>query len=376
VDGHQAHVGSPRRLRAVPALAALPGAAPPSAGSPLLPAGSAQRAVLSAVGADDASPRVPALDALLRDVDGLRLALRADLALAATALHADEPELAAWLVGAESDRVHSFAAQSLHRLRELETAPSAEAVPPFLPTQRRGEDPPAAPRRRAPLRRVLAAAPFVAVASAVLLLVLGGLPTHPTAPPLQAAPAGSTSTLASYAVLARLTAANAPADQVRAAAVQLHASLAPLLAGAGTDPQALRQALDLLRAEQRALSSTGEHGQLGAVLLASRQLAHLLSASLQRVERAVSARVPAPLSSTAAPRPAVRRHAATAAPATPVSTRPSRRPARPAAHPRPTTGPAAPSRPSAGPTQAPAAPAGPATPPAPILPTPPAGLGG
>lgn len=115
--------------------------------------------------------RVPALAALLGEVDRLRRTLRADLTLAATAAEAGEPALAVFLLDpAETgphDRLDTFEQRALAHLHRLEQDEHVQTAPV---------------RRRA--HRVLPATPLVAAAAALFGFLAGvgtdHLPGEPT----------------------------------------------------------------------------------------------------------------------------------------------------------------------------------------------------
>lgn len=279
------------------------------------------------------APRVAALDALLREVDDLRLTLETDLTLAAAAVESGATGLAGELVDGDLGQLHAFEARALHHLDRLAAGEVVVA------------------RRRRRRRVRLATAPL-AGAAAALVAVLGLLPgaTSAEAPPQTAA-------MSSWAHLTRLAGTDAPPSQLRVAAMQWHAEVADLVARAALDPAAARQALVLLQAEQEVLSRH-DPDAVEAILAQSRALADRLRAALPPVAAApvrtvVSAipRVPLPVVvvPTSAPRPqSSRARAATASPS------PAPAKASPTASPVPTPEPTA-SRPapSASPTPSP-----------------------
>ena len=209
-------------------------------------------------------PRVGALDALLREVDGLRLTLETDLSLAASAVEAGAPEIAADIIESDRTGLQAFELRALDHLASL------------------SEDEPAARRRR---RLRVPAAPFVA-AAAVVGFLLGVVP-H-TATPQGDLPQ---STVAATSSLTRLTdaAANGSTGDVVDAAFELHEQLATVVALAKTDPAAAKAALALLSAERAVLEQSGDSAAVRAVLAQSSQLTRLI---LQALPAAVRTTVP------------------------------------------------------------------------------------
>lgn len=178
-------------------------------------------------------PRDPALDALLREVDVLRGALRSDLTLAATAAGAGEDHLAAWLLSQEDERVAAFEERVLVHLAAVDLEPVATV---------------------ARKRRVLMgpAAPIVAAAAAVIGFVVGVVPERVTT----TSPSTSAAAMESFADVSRLTRTDASPAEVSAAADRLYADIAELVESAASDPAAAEQALLLLESGTLMLSSS------------------------------------------------------------------------------------------------------------------------
>lgn len=268
--------GSDRRLRAVPA-----GEPAPETAASLLPG----------------APRVGALDALLRDLDGLRLSLETDLDAVADAVAAGAPRQAGELIDGDRAALAAFEQRALGHLAELAAAP-------------------AAPRRRR-RRGLLPAAPFVAAAaligfvSGVVPSRLGGEPSSPTLNVSNAA-------ASSYVRLTELANGGASAGQVRAAALDLHADLAPLIARASTDPVAAEQALAMLSDEQLVLTRSGSRADLLDVLQQSqaltRRLVAILPSGARRTTPTAPRRVVLP-AATASPTRTTSKPAASSSPA-------------------------------------------------------------
>lgn len=188
-------------------------------------------------------PRVGALDALLREIDSLRLTLETDLTLAAAAVESGAPQVAVDIIDGDRDGVRGFEQRALGHLSEL-----------------------ARPRRRFRVP----AAPFVA-AAAVAGFVLGVVP-HTTPAPTDAQTVSADSATESLNQLTT-AASNGETDEAILAANRMHAQLLAVVAQAKTDPAAAQQALALLRAEQFVLANAGTHSvALTQALAASRQL--------------------------------------------------------------------------------------------------------
>ncbi|HTL22656.1 MAG TPA: hypothetical protein VL281_01360 [Mycobacteriales bacterium] len=248
-------------------------------------------------------PRVEALDALLREVDDLRLTLETDLSLAASAVESGEPGVAADILGADRAALHAFEDRALAHLGELDS-----------------------PRRQRIWAQVHAA-PIVAAAALVGVLV--GVVPHTLGP----GPDSSTRNVAASDSLQRLQelAENGSADEVRAASAQLHLQLAGVVANAKYDPAAAQTALLLLTYEQSAIVRSGDSGALADVLRQSQALAAAIVAALPRSARTSIPRLapvvveptqsPAPKPSpSASPKP---KPSATASPAPSPSSSPT-----------------------------------------------------
>ena len=206
---------------------------------PVLPAGrESAESVLPDV------PRVGALDALLREVDSLRLTLETDLTLAAAAVEHGSPQVAIDIIDSDRDGLRGFESRALEHVADL-----------------------ARPKRR--LR--VPAAPFIA-AAAVAGFVLGVVP-HTTTP-TQTDTTNASSDSATESLNQLTTAAsNGETGAAILAANRMHAQLLAVIARAKTDPLAAREALELLRAEQFVLSNAGtDSAALTQALAASRQL--------------------------------------------------------------------------------------------------------
>lgn len=246
-----------RRLRAVPADAV------PETAATVLPG----------------SPRVAALDALLREVDSLRLSLETDLDAAADAVEAGDVSLAQDLIESDLDSVRGFENRALGHLSELAAGRA-----------RAGEG-----RRwwsRVPV------APFVAAAALVGFLV-GIVPNDLTPAPTDTV----TSTVSAdsrLGALTQLAASGASASQIQAASDQLHAELGRLIDAAKNDPEVARQVLAWLNAERRVLESSGDTSTIAALLRQSDALSRRVTA-VARPAVAVPVAAPAPSPTKPAP---------------------------------------------------------------------------
>jgi hypothetical protein len=214
------------------------------------------------------TPRVPDLSELLADIDALRLTLQTDLTLAAAALEAGADQLAGELVDGDLSEVRAFSARADRHLAALadDDAPAAPA-----------EEPEVVPLR--PRRRVLAAAPLVVAAAALLGFVAGVVPERVTEQP----PSTMTSaTLASYE-LNRLVSEGATDEQLRRVAEELNDELAALVAQAANDPVAAQQAMSLLQQTTAVLASQGDSNVLRGVMAEARMLRERLREALPAV---------------------------------------------------------------------------------------------
>jgi len=267
-------------------------------------------------------PRVIGLDALLRELDGLRRTLETDLSLAASAVDAQAMTLARDIIAGGQAELRVFEDRALGYLSTLPgTAPSpatsrpaAVRVPAGVRVQVPGpvavairvpvavqapvavSAPVAFPR---PRRRLVPAAPLIA-AAALVALASGVLPHHVAVGGTPSAPARSAAAMSSYERLATLARDGGSADQVRAAARALHDELAPLVARAASHPAAAEQALALLGSEQDLLRGSGHRRELLGVLLQAQQLAQRLAAALAPPppQRVIPAAAPAATTAT------------------------------------------------------------------------------
>lgn len=250
----------------------------------------------SGAAAGGPTPRVADLDALLRDLDALRLSVSTDLSLAAAALDAGSPEVAASVIDSDRATLLAFEQRALRHLERLtaqadaaaaEPGEPAPAVVPVVPT----------PRRRSRASRLLVpAGPLLAVAAAILGVLGGVVPSTADTSPATA-PASTSTAVASYAELTRLTLDGGDADEVRRAAEQLHDELESIVAQAGSDPVAAQEALALLESETLVLDSSADRDALTQVIAEARAMVARLKASLPpapRTPRAPAAPVSTP----------------------------------------------------------------------------------
>ncbi|MBK5305356.1 MAG: hypothetical protein JJD92_01565 [Frankiaceae bacterium] len=289
-------------------------------------------------------PRIAELSALLREVDDLRSTMRRDLTLAATAAQAGADDLAGWLLLGEAGEVRAFEGRALAHLSALETssagsdAPLADEPAAVIP----------APRRRV---RMMPAAPLVAAAAALVGFLTGAVPGP--GGPATTSPNTSNAAL-SYAQLTHLAATGASAGRISAAAERFHADLAPLVASAGSNPEAAQRAIELLQSERAVIAGEADSPALRAVLAQADLLVRRLRATLpgRRVRPVVP---PAPVATRDDSRPAS--GAPKSSPTPKASPSPSPK-ASPKASPSPS-----PSQTSSSPSPSPSATEGPLGPP-------------
>jgi hypothetical protein len=229
-------------------------------------------------------PRVGALDALLREVDGLRLSLETDLTLAAAAVEGGAPQMAIEIIDNDLDGLRAFESRALDHLSDL-------AHP--------AQDQPASRRWWSHVP----AAPFVAAAAVGFLL--GVVPHTGGATPgqISASPASASQSLANLTRLA----ADGQTSQVRDAASTLHSQLMVLIDQAGSNPNAAKQGLLLLASERAVIAQSGDSQALRDVLAASNSLSNLILNALPAAVRTfaptappVAVAVPSPTPSTRA----------------------------------------------------------------------------
>jgi hypothetical protein len=195
---------------------------------------------------------VEELDALLRQVDDLRLTLETDLSLAAAALEAGVPELALDVVDSDRAELAAFEQHALHQLADLSRHRRRSWVP--------------------------AHAASIAVAAGLVGLLAGVLPQalaprQPDALPVSAAATESLERLQDLAL-------NGDANDIREASAELHAQLAAVVDQAHSDPAAAQTALLLLSYEQNAIARSSDRGALRDVLRQSQALARRIRAAL------------------------------------------------------------------------------------------------
>jgi hypothetical protein len=89
----------------------------------------------------------------------------------------------------------------------------------------------------------------------------------------------------SYAQLAHLAASGANANDISEAAERFHADLAPLVADAGSNPDAAKRAIELLQSERAVIAGQADSPALRAVLAQADLLVRRLRATLPRPTR-------------------------------------------------------------------------------------------
>ena len=265
------------------------------------------------------APRVGSLDALLREVGSLRLTLETDLSLAAAAVEAGHPGVAAEILGSDRASLGQFEASALGHLHALDRVPDA-------PAARRSA--------RASLTPLLATAAALALAFGFAPQVL-----HQDQNVLDAAAASAQTSLDQLQDFA----AEGNTVQVRVAAASLHAQLVDAIATADSDPASAQQALLLLSYERDAIAQSGNSAALHDILVQSVALANRIRAAMparlrNNVPKApvVVLAEPSPTSSTK-PKPTATASASPAAkPSATASPTPSAKPtATPSSSPSP-----------------------------------------
>lgn len=227
-------------------------------------------------------PRVGALDALLHELDGLRLTLETDLTLAAAAVESGQPAMAVDIIDSDRDGLRAFEGRALGHLERLATPHRRFRVP---------------------------AAPFVAAAAVAGFLV--GVVPHLSGPAQDNTTNVSSSSPAQSLQLLEEATNSGDTAQALDAANQLHGQLTPILLQAKTDPAAAAQALALLQQEQQLLAGAPDASALLDVLQTSRQLASTLRSLLRTVPKpaapvvvAAPQTTPQPTSAPASAKPA------------------------------------------------------------------------
>jgi hypothetical protein len=204
-------------------------------------------------------PRVEALDAFLREVDGLRLTLETDLTLAAAAVESGIPKMASEILESDRDALRRFEERALGHLAELDTPAPRRSV-----------------WKQAHAAPIVAAAALVGVLAGVVPQVVGPSGVNPT-------------TVAASDSLERLQelAEQGDSAQVRAASAELHRQLASVVANASADPAAAQTALLLLTYEQSAIVRSGDKA-LADVLRQSQALSRAIVAQLPAAARSLA----------------------------------------------------------------------------------------
>ena len=206
--------------------------------------------------------------ALLGELSELRLGLVTDLGLVAAAVEMDAEAVAIDVLDGRSHDLARFDAR---------------------PTPHRG-------------RVLLLAAPALATAAALAAVLLGVLPVGGSHGPTRP----TTTAAASFddLFLPHDATATGPPD-VQAAALELHADITRIMAGAGSDPQAAMAALQQLAVAASAIDRTGRPTELDSVIAEAQRLITALQAQVAAVAvRATSVpalREPLPLPGPPAP---------------------------------------------------------------------------
>lgn len=299
------------------------------------------------------TPRVADLSALLADIDALRTSLQTDLTLAAAALEAGADEIAADLVDSDLGEVRAFSARAAERLGSLAgldapehgDAAGSDEVP---------ADEPVVPLRSR--RRVLAGAPLLVAAAALLGFVAGVVPERAAEPQPPAAMASAA--MATSFELSRLADAGASPEQLREVAEELNDELAALVARAASDPAAAEQAMILLQTTTEVLARQGDTSVLRDVMAQARALRQQLTQALPPAPQRPGTRSVRPVRPVVVPalprtEPEQRRDAGPQSPAPRPSPKPTAAPKpTPSAEPTPTATPT-PAEPSPRSSQSP-----------------------
>jgi hypothetical protein len=268
--------------------------------------------------------RVGELDALLREVDGLRLTLETDLTLVAAAVEAGNSAIAVDVVDSSRESLRGFESKALGHLTELASTPKASRW------------------------AKLSAAPFAA-AAAIVALLIGVVPnTLDRSGDLSPTAVSAQSSLAKLETLA----AQGQTNQVRSTARTLHDQINALVADS-EDPQAAHHALLLLSYEQLAIVQSGDEAKLRDVLADAHAIATRIRSQLPRELRTVVPRppavvVPPPAKPTTQPAPKRSVRPRSTSPASPAATTQPAPSAKPTPSPKPT--PTATASPSPSPT--------------------------
>lgn len=245
-------------------------------------------------------PRVASLDALLREVDGLRLSLETDLTLAAAAVEAGQLGVALDIIDSDREGLIRFEHAALGHLSDLDEA-RGDAIVPI----------------RSRIGSTLA--PILATAAA-LALAFGFAPQV-----FNGTEGVDTSTVAAQSRLDQLQgfAAQGNTSQVRATAQALHAQLVDAIANAGTDPEGAQQALLLLSYERDAITASGDGVALHDILVQSVALANRIRAALPAQLRKTVPQAPVVVVAQPSPSPS---SSPKASPTTSPSPKPSPKP--------------------------------------------------
>lgn len=276
---------------------------------------------------EPSSPPDARITALLSEISELRLSAATHLTVAAAAMDAGRPDIAAELIDAQQRDVARLRLRAEELLVvEGETAEQARrsvahaaaleesgllatARTPATKSLRRmpsGSDVAVLPRRaetsRTPRWSVTGA--VLAIAVALTMAVLRPLAPHAEAPSADEITASVVASLdanidRSYDQLQATAKPKAPATDVDLATARLHADLRRLLPIAATDPDAARRVLDVLRAERDLLA---EHapGALAAYLPAAIRIVSQLRISASPAVLAILPPVEAMLPQSAA----------------------------------------------------------------------------
>lgn len=294
------------------------------------------------------TPRVADLSELLADIDALRTSLQTDLTLAAAALEAGAPDLAAELVDGDLTEVRAFSTRAAERLGSL-AGLDAAGEPEHELAHAEPVDTPVLPLRR---RRVMAGAPLLVAAAALLGFVAGVVPERVAEqqPPATMASAA----MATSFELSRLASSGASPEQLRAVAEELNDELAALVARAGDDPAAAQQAMLLLQSTSEVLARQGDSSVLRGVMAETQALRKMLRDRLPAVAQRPARPAPRSVRPVLPALPRVESQPEQRRSSAPESSAPRSTPkATPAPAPKPSPSPATPSPPADEPSPRP-----------------------
>lgn len=171
---------------------------------------------------------VPVAD-FMREVAEFRVALEADMTIAAAAVELGAPEIASSVIGSDRDHLAAFESRAMRSISPARSAPTLK--PTHLPVRR--------------TRLAMAAA-------LALITALGGALSYTERPSTNKSVTSNLALAAAarYAQFSALATGDASAAQMIEAAARLHQTLADLVS---QNPASANQVADILRSEQQQL---------------------------------------------------------------------------------------------------------------------------